>query len=72
MMSILSVSAGDRVILRKHHACGGNEWTVTRTGADIGIQCDTCGRRVMLDREVFERRVKGSPIATASRETQSC
>jgi hypothetical protein len=27
-------------------------------GADIGIRCRTCGRRVLLERRVFEKRVK--------------
>ena len=57
-MGFISIRPGDRVELRKLHPCGGREWTVTRTGADIGAQCDKCGRRVMLDREEFERRVK--------------
>ncbi len=47
-----------RVRLRKKHPCGSDEWTVTRTGADIGLVCDGCGRRIMLDREEFERRVR--------------
>jgi hypothetical protein len=54
----IPVSPGDRVTLRKPHPCGGSEWTVMRVGADIGLQCATCGRRVMLEREEFERRVK--------------
>ena len=44
--------------MRKPHPCGGYEWQVTRTGADIGIQCQTCGRRVMLPRRKFEKQVK--------------
>jgi hypothetical protein len=31
---------------------------VTRIGADIRLRCLTCGRRVMLPRSKFERRVK--------------
>jgi hypothetical protein len=49
---------GDRLRLRKAHACGGDTWRLTRTGADMGLECLTCGRRVMLDRETFNRRVK--------------
>ena len=37
---------------------GGDQWTVTRTGADIKIRCSGCGRIVMLDRESFLRRRK--------------
>ena len=54
----LDVHAGDRVRMRKPHPCGGYEWEVTRIGADIRLRCLTCGRRVMLPRSKFERRVK--------------
>jgi len=49
---------GDRVRLRKVHPCGGWTWKVVRLGADIGLVCETCGRRVLLDRPTLERRVK--------------
>lgn len=49
---------GDVVRLRKVHPCGGYEWEVVRLGADIGIVCVTCKRRVLLDRSTFEKRVK--------------
>lgn len=57
-MNFVTVVAGDRVTLRKPHPCGSFDWTVVRTGADIGLKCAACGRRVMLAREEFERRVK--------------
>jgi hypothetical protein len=46
------------VRLRKPHPCGGSEWEVTRLGADIGLRCLGCGRYVMLERAVLERRMK--------------
>jgi hypothetical protein len=46
----------DVVRMRKSHPCGSNEWTVTRLGADIGLQCNGCGRRVMLTRRELLRR----------------
>jgi hypothetical protein len=49
---------GDRLRLRKVHPCGGWTWAVVRLGADIGLVCETCGRRVLLDRPTLERRVK--------------
>jgi hypothetical protein len=52
------LETGDRLRLRKAHPCGSFEWTVTRIGADIGIECDTCGRRVMLTRRELSKRVK--------------
>jgi hypothetical protein len=55
---ILELALGDRLKLRKPHPCGGYEWMVVRLGADIGIQCNTCGRRVLLPRGELEKRVK--------------
>jgi hypothetical protein len=49
---------GDVVRLRKSHPCGSFDWTVVRIGADIGLQCVKCGRRVLLSRSVVERRLK--------------
>lgn len=49
---------GDVVRTRKPHPCGGDLWTVLRTGADIRIRCNTCGRIVLLDRETFLKRRK--------------
>ena len=54
----MEICVGDRARMRKPHPCGGYEWEVTRIGADIGMQCLTCGRRVMLPRGQFEKRVK--------------
>ncbi len=48
----------DVVRLRKPHACGGFEWRVVRLGADIGLECQTCKRRVMLERRELEKRTK--------------
>lgn len=49
---------GDIVRLRKPHPCGGYEWSVVRLGADIGLVCSTCSRRVLLPRRELERRLK--------------
>ncbi len=54
----MEIKLGDVVRLKKRHPCGGYRWQVTRLGADIGINCLTCRRRVLLGRAVFERRVK--------------
>jgi hypothetical protein len=55
---VSEIKLGDVVKLRKVHPCGGDEWQVVRLGTDIGIKCLECGRRVLLERGVFERRVK--------------
>jgi len=48
----------DTVRMRKPHPCGSHDWTVTRLGADIGLECLGCGRRVMLTRRELARRAK--------------
>ena len=55
---ISDIKLGDVVRLKKVHPCGGYEWQVVRLGADIGIKCIKCGRRVLLERNVFERRIR--------------
>jgi hypothetical protein len=54
----VEITVGDIVRLRKAHPCGSHEWEVVRVGADIGLKCLKCQRRVLLQRGVFERRVK--------------
>ena len=49
---------GDRLRLRKPHACGGDTWRVVRTGADMGLVCARCEHRIMLPRDEFNRRVR--------------
>ncbi len=52
------VQVDDLVRLRKPHPCGSYEWLVVRIGADIGLKCQVCGRRVLLDRRTFKKRAK--------------
>ena len=54
---VVEFIAGDRVQLRKPHPCGSSTWKVVRIGADIGLVCDGCGRRVLLERRDLERRL---------------
>ena len=46
------------VIMKKPHACGTNEWVITRMGVDIKIKCVACGREIMMDRIEFEKKLK--------------
>ena len=54
----MKLAVGDKVRLRKPHPCGGLEWSITRIGADIGLRCLTCGRRVLTPRSKIEKRIK--------------
>lgn len=57
-MTPVRVNVGDIATMRKVHPCGSFDWEVTRIGADIRLRCVKCGRRIMLTREEFERRLK--------------
>lgn len=54
----LELVVGDVLRLKKPHPCGSYDWTVTRLGADIGLRCMGCDRRVMLPRRTVEKRLK--------------
>lgn len=49
---------GSIVVMKKPHACGTNEWTITRVGVDIKIKCRNCNREIMLDRLEFEKKLR--------------
>lgn len=48
----------DKVIMKKAHACGTNEWEIIRMGVDIKLKCVSCGREIMMDRLEFEKKLK--------------
>lgn len=49
---------GDTVQLKKPHACGTNEWSIQRMGADVRIICTGCGQDLRLSRLEFMKRVR--------------
>jgi hypothetical protein len=55
-VAAVDLRIGDRISLRKTHPCGSREWQVVRLGADIGLVCDGCGHRILMDRLDVERR----------------
>mgnify|MGYP001174233891 CR=1 FL=1 len=55
---LIDIHVGDVVRLRKAHPCGSTDWEITRVGADVGLRCLGCGRRVMLPRDVFRHRAR--------------
>ena len=46
------------VVLKKAHPCGGHDWKIVRVGADIKLQCVTCGKYINLTREELKKSVK--------------
>ena len=55
---VMEFHMDDVVRLKKVHPCGGYEWKIIRLGADIGLRCLGCGRRVLMARNVLERCLK--------------
>lgn len=54
----MDVRVGDKLVMKKPHPCGSNEWLVTRVGADFKLKCLGCGREIMLPRSRAERGIK--------------
>jgi len=52
------IRLGRVVQLRKSHPCGSDKWVIVRQGADIGLRCLGCERRVLLPYSTFMKRVK--------------
>lgn len=58
MVDFIRIRLGDMVRLRKKHPCGSFDWEVVRLGTDIGLLCQGCGRRILLPRSTFNKRLK--------------
>ncbi len=72
MPSVLpDLKLDDRVRLRKPHPCGSYEWKIVRLGADIGLECLRCGRKVLLPRRILARRMKSILPAPQSQDGPS-
>lgn len=56
-MAPVDLRLGDVLRLRKPHPCGNYDFAVVRLGADIGLRCQVCGRRILLPRTLLERRI---------------
>ena len=54
----MEIFPGDRLTMKKKHPCGCNMFTVLRSGMDIKIRCDGCGKEVMVSRFNNERNIK--------------
>lgn len=49
---------GTKVVMKKQHPCGANEWEITRVGADIKIKCLNCNRTILIPRIEFNKKLK--------------
>ncbi len=54
----MDVKVGDKIIMKKPHPCGGNQFTVLRIGMDFKLRCLGCGHEIMAPRSKIEKRIK--------------
>lgn len=57
-MSGIRFNTGARLLLKKPHPCGGQEFAVLRAGSDVHLRCLTCGRDLTLPRLKLEKNVR--------------
>ena len=54
----MEINVGDKLILKKTHTCGFNNWEVLRIGQDFRIKCLGCGHQLMIPRVKLEKGIK--------------
>lgn len=54
----MDIRLGDILTMKKAHPCGGDQWLVTRTGADFKLKCLKCGHEVMTPRFKAEKNIR--------------
>ena len=47
-----------KIISKKPHACGGNEWQIVRLGADVKLKCLKCERSLFLSVDQLNKMIK--------------
>jgi hypothetical protein len=57
-MDIIRINENDIIEMKKKHPCGSFLFRVVRTGSDVRIICEGCGRDVTLPREKLEKSIK--------------
>lgn len=54
----MNIEIGNKLEMKKQHPCGGTVFTVLKTGMDLRLKCDRCGREVLIIRGKAEKNVK--------------
>jgi len=54
----MDVRVNDILVMKKPHPCGGNRFSVLRTGMDFRLRCASCGHEMMVPRNKIERHIK--------------
>ena len=54
----MEIHIGDVLTMKKPHPCGGDQWLVTRIGADLKLRCMKCGHEVMTPCFKAEKNIR--------------
>ena len=54
----MDIRVGDRLEMKKPHPCSGISFLVLRTGMDLRLRCEKCGREIMIARTKAEKQIK--------------
>lgn len=54
----MDIRVNDILIMKKAHPCGGKEWKVLRTGADLRMVCMKCGHELFTERFRVEKNIR--------------
>lgn len=54
----MDVRVGDILVMKKAHPCGGNRFSVLRSGMDFKLRCEKCGHEVEILRSKAEKNIK--------------
>ena len=57
-MPIIKFSVGDILVMKKKHPCGDFRFRVLRTGSDVRIRCEGCGRDMTFTRIALEKMIR--------------
>ena len=54
----MDVRVDDILVMKKAHPCGGNRFSVLRSGMDFKLRCEKCGHEVEILRSKAEKNIK--------------
>ena len=70
MLQIPKIGVGDILEMKKAHPCGTKRFLVMRTGSDIRLVCEGCGRDMVLPREKVEKSLRKIIASQDTTETK--
>lgn len=54
----MDIRVGDVLVMKKPHPCSADRFAVLRTGMDVRLRCEGCGRELLLPRSKAEKMIK--------------